>query len=399
MATSLLGVGQSNTVEGAVGMLGKEQGFFPPCGRTGCYVRFGTKRKLTRFEVNQDALCFLRDRHLRRHGGSSIIPPILPVAALNRDGFPMPFFHDSHESRGGGETEPREQPRRIPGPHEVWQLRTGRIVVEAPVIGRLDGKFRKRPVREEFPKFLLAVGMCFFECCHRVIPCFPSFRRMIPDIRHLRHRPAPPMLRIKQVIAMTVFIIQIGQRSRSIRAFPPPERRPLLRGDSAIPVHAHPHITRASLAQERQHSPRHPVHIILKSHLRAVFLEERLEGFQCGVEFLFPHQARHDGRHGTKFNLAVGKCPVEPSPLGWRGLREKIRHRQQYFASPPEARFQRKLLGLARNTHRLGEVTNLLFPDSGRQIGVAEVRVGMVDEVDFLDHAFVNRSGIDFPVL
>jgi hypothetical protein len=68
------------------------------------------------------------------------------------------------------------------------------------------------------------------------------------------------------------------------------------------------------------------------------------------------------------------------------GLREKISHGQEHLTGPPEFGFGRKFLRLPRNGYGLGDVTHLLLLKGGRQIGIAEVRVRVVDDVDFFDH-------------
>jgi len=123
----------------------------------------------------------------------------------------------------------------------------------------------------------------------------------------------------------------------------------------------------------------------LKGHFRAVFLDDRLQGFLCSAKLLFPHQPRHYGRQGAKFDLPIGERPVEPSPLYGCGLREKIRHWQENLASPAKARIERKPLRSSGDGDCIRNVSHLLLPDSCGHIRVAEVRMVVVDDVDFFD--------------
>jgi len=105
------------------------------------------------------------------------------------------------------------------------------------------------------------------------------------------------------------------------------------------------------------------------------------------------HERRHVPGHGSDFELAAVHRGEETVAISRVGLLPPIERDAGHFARPAEAAVVGVVGGRLGDVERLVDETAMKLEDHRLRMRVADVRVRMMDEQDFVDHVRLARSG------
>ena len=302
-----------------------------------------------------------------------------------------------HGRRGGCEPQRGFQVQSPPGGDEIGQGQERRIVVHPPLVGdRQQQRGMTISFRFQSAKPAEQVAM---RLPHRGFVAGKEIarsRRPIAGLAGVRGGPAAPFHGIKEEVAGGITVAQVDEDPPSVGHFPPNGRRtPQGRQESRV-VHARQQPVNAAIQQCDRAGAGNAVDIVLHGDARMDPLPKVL---RQPVQHFLPLPPVQGGRvvHGHRRNgdlARVDRFQEIRSAFGRRRAPPVV-DADRAFRGPAEPRPLGPILRRQGRVDGDVQVANLQLPANNRMIGVANIRMGKMDQIDVLNGRGADLLGRD----